>query len=117
MSQTMRDWQDALRRLLDSPVAADVVQRVRERLLTATVMPDEREMLTLDEVAELLRLDEQQLDLVLDELPAFELAGVVRVRRARLNEWIEQRERQYIAQCLQSQAARVLKIGLSKGVA
>jgi hypothetical protein len=52
------------------------------------------EVMTLDEVAEFLRLAPEQLAELLLELPAFELGGQLRVRRSRLVAWIETRERE-----------------------
>ncbi len=65
------------------------------------------EIMTLDEVAEFLRVDPDELGEIAEELPAFELAGRVRVRRARLVEWISQRERAYSKQAAESWAAQV----------
>ena len=64
-----------------------------------------REIMTLEEVAEFLRLSLDQLDEVAEERPAFELAGQVRVRRAALVQWIERRERDYSRQRAGSWAA------------
>jgi anti-sigma factor RsiW len=58
------------------------------------------EIMDLPEVAQYLRLSLDDLDQVLDQVPTFEIAGQVRVRRAALNAWIEQRERAYAAQRL-----------------
>ena len=74
------------------------------------------EIMTLDEVAEMLRIGPEQLDEVVEELPAFELAGQVRVRRARLIEWIEQRERDYAGQTAGSWAAHGLSDEFEQGV-
>ena len=51
------------------------------------------EIMTPAEVAAFLRIPLDDLEEVFDELPSFEFAGHVRVRRERLLEWIEQRER------------------------
>ena len=53
------------------------------------------EIMTLEDVAGLLRISPGDMEEFAEDLPAFEIAGHVRVRRARLIEWIEQRERQY----------------------
>jgi len=74
------------------------------------------EIMTLQEAAEFLRISQQQLGEVLEELPAFELAGQVRIRRARLIEWIEQRERDYKRQINESWVERAVA-GLERGVA
>ena len=49
------------------------------------------EIMTLAEVAEFLRVTPEQLGEVVEELPAFELGGQIRVRRTRLVEWIQHR--------------------------
>jgi anti-sigma factor RsiW len=54
------------------------------------------EMMTLDDVAAFLSLTPAEIADVVPELPAFELAGQVRVRRSRLLDWIEGRERDYM---------------------
>lgn len=65
------------------------------------------EIMTLEEVAEFLRIAPADLGEIVEELPAFELAGQVRVRRARLIEWIAARERAYTRQTAESWAARM----------
>jgi len=64
------------------------------------------EIMTLSEAAAFLRIDEDEVGEILDELPAFELAGRVRIRRSRLIEWIAQRERDYTRRRAASWAAR-----------
>ena len=71
--------------------------------------------MTLDEVAAFLRIDPSDLGEVAEELPAFELGGQVRVRRERLIEWIQQRERAYTRQAGESWAAREMTDELSLG--
>ena len=51
------------------------------------------EVLTLEETARYLKLTIGELIPLLDELPSFELAGRLRVRRAALDQWIETREK------------------------
>ncbi len=58
--------------------------------------PDEEglpEILTMDEVAGLLRVSREELEAELETLPVFEFAGRLRIRRSRLMEWIEAREK------------------------
>jgi len=62
--------------------------------------------MTLNEVAELLRISPDELGEIAEELPAFELAGRVRVRREKLMEWIAQRESAYARQVAASRVAR-----------
>ncbi len=91
---------------LTPPPAA--LERIRHTLRQAATPTTEPEIMTLDEVAAFLRLSEAQMDEIADELPAFELPGGVRVRRAKLIEWINNRERVYRLASLQSDAARLL---------
>ena len=66
------------------------------------------ELMTLDEVAEFLRITLDNLEEIVLELPAFELAGQLRVRRSKLLEWVEAREHAWAASSAQSQVARIL---------
>ncbi|MCE9591091.1 MAG: zf-HC2 domain-containing protein [Planctomycetes bacterium] len=62
---------------------------------TAPPAPIEPGIMTLEEVGRHLRLNPEQLDEIVETLPAFEIAGQVRVRRQKLYEWIDQRERMF----------------------
>lgn len=75
------------------------------------------EIMTLEEAADFLRITADQLGEIVEELPAFELAGQIRVRRDRLLEWVQQRERDYNRQRSESWVARAGRIGLERGVA
>ena len=75
------------------------------------------DIMTLDDVADYLHLSPEALDEIVEDLPAFELAGHVRVRRERLVEWIEQRERDYARQAAADWTRRVLVSQSEKGVA
>ena len=75
------------------------------------------EIMTLEEVAEFLRITPQQLGEVVEELPAFELAGQIRIARQRLLEWIRQRERDYPRQDTESSLARSKLIAHGRTVA
>ena len=75
------------------------------------------EIMTLEDMAEFLRITPEQLGEIVEELPAFELAGQIRVRRDRLLEWIQQRERDYNRQRSESWVARAGTLGLGRGVA
>lgn len=88
--------------------ATDALARIRAAATAAAQPQAPAEIMTLDEVAVFLRLSELEMEEIAAELPAFELAGRVRVRRARLIEWVEHRERAYRQQSLQSEAARLL---------
>ena len=74
--------------------AAGVVLAAR-RAVAEVTRPSAREIMTLEEVAEFLRVTAEEMDELAEQLPAFELAGRIRVRRSRLAEWIADRERQY----------------------
>lgn len=66
------------------------------------------EIMTLEEVADFLRVSVDDLEDVASELPAFELGGRIRVRRSRLIEWIEKRERSYARSATESEVAGIL---------
>ena len=95
----------ALGRMRPARPPAEAVLAARRALADAIRPVRAPEIMTLDEVAELLRVTPEQLGEVVEELPAFELAGQVRVRRQRLIEWIGQRERDYTRQAAASWAA------------
>ena len=63
-------------------------------------------IMTLDEVAEFLRVSPDDLVDLAGELPAFEIGGNIRVRRERLLEWIHRRERDYTRQVAESWVAQ-----------
>jgi len=104
-----------LRSLRPAAPSAQAVLRVRKALAAASGLRRPEEILTLEETAALLRLTGEQLGQIMDELPAFELAGQVRVRRQRLFEWVEQREREYSRQRSQSWLANAgrLRLGVA----
>lgn len=81
-----------------APSVAACLRAVRaagnDRVQTA-LPPTTDDILTLGTVAELLGLTSAQMDDVAGELPAFELAGTVRIRRSRLMAWITERERAF----------------------
>jgi anti-sigma factor RsiW len=73
------------------------------------------EVMTLAEVAAFLRVPQDDLETLAAELPAFELAGRIRVRRTKLLEWIEERERLHRRSALESELASALARGFRKG--
>lgn len=87
--------------------SADALLTTRRALSEITRGGHAPEIMTLEEVAEYLRMDADTLGEIAEELPAFELAGQVRVRRTQLVEWIEQRERDYMRATSASWAAQV----------
>ena len=80
------------------------------RALSAEVraVPPPPELMTLGDVADTLRISLDELEEIVLDLPAFELAGQLRVRRGKLVEWIEARERAWARSSAQSEAARLL---------
>ncbi len=84
------------------PVAVLAARRAISQLTRA----QPSEIMTLEEVGEFLRLTPPQMEEVVEALPAFELAGQILVRRARLIEWIAARERDYARQAAASRVAR-----------
>lgn len=66
------------------------------------------EIMTLEEVAEYLRISPGDLADAASDLPAFELAGQIRVRRSKLAEWVERREQAYTRTRIESEAAHIV---------
>ena len=114
----LRSVDDALRRLPRPEPPASVLLNVRRELAreirSNTPLP---EVMTLDEVAVFLRVSVDQLGDLSADLPAFELGGQIRVRRERLVEWVEQRERDYMRNTIASRVARTMAANGWKGVA
>lgn len=73
------------------------------------------EVMTIDDVADFLRLSPDDLAAMGDQLPAFELAGQIRVRRSRLLEWIAQRERDFARDAAASYATNAVSLRIEKG--
>jgi len=96
-------------RLLPRPEpSAGAVLAARRAVARETRSAGGPEVMTLAEVAEFLRLPPDGLSEVAGELPAFEVGGQVRVRRARLVEWIAGRERAYARSLAESEVARLV---------
>ena len=92
------------------------ILKARRALAEVTRGPHAAEIMTLEEAAEFLRITPDQLGEIAEELPAFELAGQIRIRRARLVEWVQQRERDYARQAAASWAAQAEARGVGMGV-
>jgi len=105
--ESLREVDGLLRVMPREEPPAQAVLDAR-RALASELRSSGPEIMTLQEVAEFLRVSEDEMSDVAAELPAFEVGGRVRVRRARLLEWIEQRERSYMRASIQSEAARVI---------
>ncbi len=86
----MRRAESDLAGLAGLPVPAETQLRVQERI----GLTQNRDILTIEEAADFLRLDSGQMAEALDDLPWFELAGQVRFRRQTLLDWIRERERE-----------------------
>lgn len=97
--------------------SASAVLEAHRAISEATRPVQEPEIMTLGETAEFLRLTPEQLGEILEELPAFEIAGQVRVRRSRLIEWVQQREQLYVRRNMASWADRARAGEIGKGVA
>jgi len=97
---------EALRHEIDCEVPGDVLARLHEALPAAGAAGGCPEVLTLEDVARYLRVGLDDLDRVAADLPAFEIAGQVRVRRTELERWIARREQDYAAQRLRETLAR-----------
>ena len=98
---------DALRKLPHIGPPEQAVLNVR-RALSRGIRAREPEVMTLQEVADFLRVSLEDLYETVDQLPAFEMAGRILVRRAKLVEWIEKREQAYVRQTVQGELARAL---------
>jgi|WetSurMetagenome_2_1015567.scaffolds.fasta_scaffold313906_2 hypothetical protein len=80
--------------------------KIRRALSKEIYGPAAPEIMTLEEVGEFLRISYEELREIAGELPAFELAGQIRVRRAKLLEWIDQRERKFMVSTMESDISR-----------
>lgn len=95
--QALGDLCQGARRAPPAPPAR-VAQRVLERLhheLDAPASPETQgaaDVLTPDQVARLLQVTRDELADEMPSMPFFEFAGRMRIRRERLQEWIDQRE-------------------------
>ena len=69
------------------------------------------------QTADFLRITRDQLGEIVEELPAFELAGQIRIRRQRLIEWVQQRERDYSRQASQRWVSGARIVAPEMGVA
>ncbi|MBH24955.1 MAG: hypothetical protein CMH57_10970 [Myxococcales bacterium] len=83
-------------------IFARIAQR-RQPLAEAEALP---EILTMDEVATLLRVSLDELEAELEHLPVFEFAGQLRMRRSQLFRWIEAREKRAHLRLMAADAGR-----------
>lgn len=115
--QALGEVDGVLRRLPRREPSARTVLAVRDRLLEEARGDQEPEIMTLDEVASFLRIPLADLEELVADLPVFEVAGHVRVRRSRLLEWIAGQERRTMQSHIASEVSGILSGGLEKGVA
>ena len=99
---------ETLRAEIGSDVPAAVLARLGHVLPAADTGAAWPEVLTLAEVARYLRVALDDLDQVATDIPAFEVAGQIRVRRTELVKWIARREQDHAAQCLRAETTRSL---------
>ena len=104
--EALRRSDAALKGLAKVAPSGSAILAARRAFSEVTRGPRAPEIMTLADVAEFLRVTPEQLGEMVEELPAFELAGQVRVRRDRLIEWVQQRERDYARGAAASWAAR-----------
>lgn len=97
---------EALGELTPAKPSPSTLAATRRVLAQATGTEAAAQIMTLGQVARFLQISTEQLGEIVDTLPAFELAGQIRVRRAKLLEWIEQRERDHTRQAAASWAAQ-----------
>ncbi len=91
----LRRADSALRQLNHLEPSPEAVRDAREAFRGHAASLPPPEIMTLDDVARYLHVPLDDVRAMWDELPAFELAGRIRVRRAKLMEWIDERERAY----------------------
>jgi hypothetical protein len=122
--RTCRERLDALRAVdaaLDAlrpvPPPVRTVAKVGKALADSMSGPAGGEIMTLAEVGDFLRLSPEQLGEIVQELPAFELAGQLRVRRSALLRWVEGREASYRRRATAGWAAHAVAVALGKGAA
>ena len=89
----LRRADSALRQLRRLEPPPEAVRDARDAFRSHAASLPPPEIMTLDDVARFLRVPLDDVRAMWDELPAFELAGQIRVRRTKLMEWIEERER------------------------
>jgi anti-sigma factor RsiW len=106
-----------LTELLHRPVPEVVLQRALARVRPSASAPAVPEILTLREAAAFLRVSDDELQDLLDELPVFELAGQLRIRTEKLRQWIEQRELAYQRTAFRTRALRITRGAWLKGMA
>ena len=113
--EAVRRADATLETLSPCPPPGEALLAARKALSRVVREPAAADVMTLDEVAAFLRVGLDELEDIIEALPAFEFAGRIRVRRDRLIEWIRQRERDYTRQTAGSWAAREATGGPEQG--
>jgi hypothetical protein len=86
----------------------DALLATRKALRAEIMGPQTPEVMTLEQVADYLQIAPEELDEALWDLPAFEVAGRLRVRRSQLAEWMQKRERAFAAARTSSEVSHIL---------
>jgi len=91
----MRATADLVEALPDEEPPRSLVLRILGRVeeLSAPDLAEAPEIMTLEQAARFLQVPPAKLESELVTLPAFEIAGELRIRRDRLLTWVEERER------------------------
>lgn len=105
-----------LHRLPRAEIAPGDLLRIRKSLSAVTRNTGGSDIMTLEEVSEYLRISQHELELILPDLPLFELAGRLRLRRHRLDEWIGKREKEYVQANVRSAIQQELTVINNKEV-
>lgn len=113
----LRAVDSVLAEFIQQPLSETVAQRVLGRVLQSAPPEAVPEILTLRETAAYLRISEDDLQDLLDELPIFELGGQLRIRTQRLRQWIEQRELSFQRNAFRTRALRIARGAWSQGMA
>lgn len=94
--ESCRRLEERLKTLPRHRPGDEVCMRVSEAIHAETPHPPRTEfgpVLSFGELAEYLRVDKETLELYVGDIPCFELGGRLLFRKARIEEWIEARER------------------------
>jgi len=99
---------EAFARWQPHEIPAGTLLSARRFLSDAMGIRQEQEILTLSEVAKLLRVGPDEMKDIIETIPAFEIAGRLRVRKAKLMEWVQEKEGSYSRANIQSNVSRIL---------
>lgn len=105
---SLKQGDAALASLGQLPVPAGILNQARAEITTGSGLETLSEIMTLNEVAAFLKIDSRVLGDLVEQLPLFELAGNLRIRRQALLDWIRERERDFARTHLQGELSRRL---------